>query len=312
MNSKSDATFHVVDKRHSQAAKPVSRRHIPANRRAHSVLLGHYAEDEARDFLRGKALPPEVVDEIMTEHRRAWMHTQQLPPLAAGKAASPVKDADAIAEISTMMSRPACAAAYPRGSWTAELVEIAKLIPVQPNLDVDYAESLGGPDLEPANLLAAVKLAFADQRSIPFNLSVDEAQKSISVTSVNPTFEVVGLRYGQPEEDGALVVSFMLSPPPNIITVSRFAGRHFLSTGYHRVYRMLKAGFTHAPCMVLEAKHLAHTGAKSPGAFPEAVLMAKRPPLFPDFADPVLGIIVPFRSAERMIRIRPDEYFVFK
>ena len=312
MSSKSDATFQVVDKRHSQAAKPVSRRHIPANRRAHSVLLGYYGEEDARDFLQGKALPAEVVDEIMADHRRAWKQVQQLSPLPSGKAGAQIKDKDALEEIARVMSRPACSSAYPTGNWAAEMVEISRIIPLQPNVDVDYAEDLGGPDLEPSNLMAAVRLAFAEQQTIPFNLSVDEAQKSISVTSINPSFEVVGLRYGRPEEDGALIVSFMLSSPPNIITVSRFAGRNFLSTGYHRVYRMLKAGFTHAPCVVLEVPTLSHTGAKVPGAFPEEVLMARRPPLFPDFADPVLGIIVPFRAAERIIRIRPDEFFVFK
>lgn len=312
MSSKSDATFQVVDKRHTQAAKPVSRRHIPANRRPHSVLLGCYGEEDARDFLQGKALPPEVVDEIMTDHRRAWKQIQQLPPLPAGKAGSQIKDNDALEEIARVMSRPACSSAYPPGNWAAEMVEISRIIPLQPSLDVDYAEGLGGPDLEPNNLMAAVKLAFADQQTVPFNLSVDELQKSISVTSISPSFEVVGLRYGQPEGDGALIVSFMISPPPNIITVSRFSGRNFLSTGYHRIYRMLKAGFTHAPCVVLEVPTLAHTGAKAPGAFPEDVLMARRPPLFPDFADPVLGLIVPVRAAERIIRIRPDEFFVFK
>lgn len=312
MSSKSDATFQVVDKRHSQAAKPVSRRHIPANRRAHSVLLGYYGEEDARDFLQGKALPPEVIDEIMVDHRRAWMQIQQLSPMPSGKAGAQIKDNEAMEEIARVMSRPACSSAYPPGNWAAETVEISRIIPVQPSLDVDYAEGLGGPDLESSNLMAAVKLAFAEQQTIPFNLSVDEAQKSISVTSINPSFEVVGLRYGKREEDGALIVSFMLSPTPNIITISRFGGRNFLSTGYHRLYRMMKAGFTHAPCVVLEVPTLAHAGAKAAGAFPEDVLMGRRPPLFPDFADPVLGIIVPIRAAERIIRIRPDEFFVFK
>jgi len=40
--------------------------------------------------------------------------------------------------------------------------------------------------------------------------------------------------------------------------------------------------------------------------------MALRSPLFPDFADPALGIISPFRAVERVIRIRPDEYFVYR
>jgi hypothetical protein len=314
MSSNSDVSFQVVDKRHSQMpAKPSGKkRFIPAGWRAHSVLLGHYDEDHAREFLQRKTLPPDVVDELMTDHRRAEMQLREMPPLKKAPEVRPIQDQKAMAEIARIMSRPDCAAAYPPGSWTAELVEIASLVPIHPNVDVHYAEGLGGPDLDPANFMAAVKLAFPENQSIPFNLSVDQTQKSISLSSINPSVEVVGLRYGQTDKDGPMVVSFMIGSPPNILTVTRFNGRNFLSTGYHRVYRMLKAGLSHVPCVVREAEDFAQTGAQAPGALPSYALMEDRPPLFPDFADPIMGVIVPFRSVERMVRIRPDEYFVFK
>jgi hypothetical protein len=313
MSSTSDASFQVVDKRHSQIpAKPPGKRFIPVGWRAHSVLMGHYDEDEARDFLHSKSLPAEVLEELMTDHRRARMQLEKLRPPKKLAQPQPLQDKDALTEIARVMSRPDCAASYPEGSWSAALVEIASLVPVLPDLDVEYAESLGGPDLEASNPMAAVKLAFPEQQAIPFNLSVDQVQKSISFSSINPSFEVVGLRYGQTEQDGPMVVSFMIGSPPNIITVTRFEDRSFLSTGYHRVYRMLKAGITHVPCIVREGESFAETGGERPGALPPDALMAERPPLFSDFADPILGVIVPFRAVQRMVRIRPDEYFVAK
>jgi hypothetical protein len=293
-------------------AKSAGKRFIPAGWRAHSVLLGHYDEDNAQDFLKSKALPPEVMDELMTDHRRARMQLEKLPPLKKVSMPKPLQDKGMLTEIARVMSRPDCAANYPEGSWSAALVEIANLVPVHPNLDVDYAESLGGPNLEASDLMAAVKLAFPEQQSIPFNLSVDQVQKSISISSINPSFEVVGMRYGQTEQDGPMVVSFMVGSPPNMIVVTRFEDRNFLSTGYHRVYRMLKAGITHVPCILRGGESFAEIGGETSGALPPDALMAERPPLFSDFADPILGVIVPFRAVQRMVRIRPDEYFVVK
>jgi hypothetical protein len=196
------------------------------------------------------------------------------------------------------------------GSWTAELVEIAKLIPVHPSLDVQYADSLCGPGLDPSKPISAVQFCFAEKHSSPFRASLDQLQKSISIAGIHPAFEVVGLRCSQQGDDGPLVVSFMVTAPPSIVVVLRYAGRYFLSSGYHRVYQLMQAGFTHMPCVVREAPGFAQIASYGPLFFQKPVLMAPRPPLFPDFADPMLGIIAPLRAVRRVIRIRPDEYFV--
>lgn len=107
-------------------------------------------------------------------------------------------------------------------------------------------------------------------------------------------------------------ISLGYSPPQIRPAMFPLDGCRFLSSGYHHVYRLMKAGFSHVPCIVREASTFAQTGAYGPGLFSDEVLMVPRPPLFPDFADPVLGIISPFRAVQRVIRIRPDEYFVYR
>jgi hypothetical protein len=102
----------------------------------------------------------------------------------------------------------------------------------------------------------------------------------------------------------------MVAAPPNIAVALRHAGRLFLSGGYHRIYRLMQAGFSHVPCAVREAPDLAHIVPSGPVCFPEPILTAPRPPLVADFADPELAIVAPLRARRRVIRMRPDEYLV--
>jgi len=145
-------------------------------------------------------------------------------------------------------------------------------------------------DLTASNLLAAVKLCFPEKHPAEFEVSVDQSQKAISIHGINPSLEVVGLRYESQSDGGPVLASFMVSAAPNIVVFSRYAGHHFLSSGYHRVFRLMKAGYSHVPCVVREAKSLAQVSAYGPNAFGDNVLTAPRPPLFVDFAAPVLAV----------------------
>jgi hypothetical protein len=309
MTPEPEAAFRMVDRRHSASAgESGAQRDVPDGYRPHSVLLGFHTEDQAREFLRDKAAHPDCVGELMQEQERAQARIRTLAPFAPADATLPVQAPGAIAEIGRVMALPECKAAFPEGTWTAQMVEIAKLIPVQPSLDVRYAESLGGPGLDPSQPISAVRLCFAAKHSSPFHVSLDQPQKSVSIVGIHPAFEVVSLRCGQQGEDGPLIVSFMVAAPPNIVVVLRHAGRLFLSGGYHRVYRLMQAGFSHVPCVVREAPGFAHVVPYGPFFLQEPALMAPRPPLFPDFADAELGLIAPLRAMRRVIRIRPDEY----
>jgi hypothetical protein len=306
-----ETTFRIVDRRHTAVAgESTSSSDFPAGYRAHSVLLGHHTEDQAVALLRDKGVHPEAMERLLAERARAESRIRTLPPFAPAGAAQPVQDGQALADISHIMSRPECKAAFPEGRWTAELVEIASLIPAFPSLDVRYGESLGGPALDPANPLSAVRLCFNPKHSSPLHASVDYAQKSVSIVGIHPAVEVVSLHYRQQPNDGPLLVSFMVAAPPNIVVVLRHRDRLLLCGGYHRLYRLLQAGFARVPCLVQDATGLAQVARYGSFLFPEPVLMAPRPPLFTDFADPELGIIVPLRAKRKVTRIRPDEYLV--
>jgi hypothetical protein len=313
-----ETTFRIVDRRHtalggettSLGSETTSLSDLPAGYRAHSVLLGHQTEDQALAFLRDKGVHPEATERLLAERARAESRIRALPPFAPAVAAQPVQDGQALADISHIMSRPECKAAFPEGKWTAELVEIASLIPAFPSLDVRYGESFGGSALDPANPLSAVRLCFNPKHASPFHVSLDQQQKSVSIVGNHPALEVVSVRCSQQAEDGRVLVSFMIAAQPNLVVVLRHRDRLLLCGGSHRLYRLLQAGFTQAPCVVEDSPGLGQIARYGSFFFPEPVLMAPRPPLFTHFADPELGIVAPLRARRKVTRIRPDEYSV--
>jgi hypothetical protein len=313
LKAKKGPAIRVVDRRRTAAvAESETRRATPSGRRAHAILLGYYDRADARKFLESKGLEEKLVEELLQKRLKAEERIKSLPPLAdETPVALPITDREAIYETEKIMELPDCDEIFPRGSWTAGLVQISTLVPLQANLDVAYAESLGPPDLSSSRMLSAVKLCFSDSRSTAFGINVDEVQKSVTITGINPTLHVRGVQYGK-QPDGPLIVSMIIAAAPNIVQVSQFAGRYFLVSGNHRVYRLMKAGFSHVPCMVHEAMSIEETGARGPSFFMESVLTAPRPPLFPDFADKVLGVIVPLHALSKVVRIRPDEYSVLR
>jgi hypothetical protein len=314
MKAKKGSAVRVVDKRRTPAvAESETRRVTPPGRREHAILLGFYDSTDARSFLEGKGLEESLVGEALQKRIGAEERIKSLPPLTDEMpSALHITDREANREIEKIMELPDCAEIFPRGTWTPGLVEISTLIPMQPNLDVAYAESLGPPDLSSSRISSAVRLCFDDSRSTTFGISLDKVQKSLTITGVNPTLQVRGLQYGKQHQDGPFIVSMMIGAAPNIVQVSQFAGRHFLVSGNHRVYRLMKAGFSHVPCIVQSAKSIEEIGARGPNFLPGSVLAAPRPPLFPDFADKVLGVIVSLRAVSKVIRIRPDEYSVLR
>jgi hypothetical protein len=181
--------FRIVDRRHTAFAGEFSvPSGIPAGYRAHSVLLGHHTEDQAIALLRDKGVHADAMERLLNERASAQSRIGTLPPLAPATGVVPIQDAAARADINQIMARPDCKAVFPEGRWTAELVEIAKLIPVSSTLDVAYAESFGGPGLDPSNPLSAVRLCFNPKHSSSFHVSLDQAQKSVSIVDMPPLF----------------------------------------------------------------------------------------------------------------------------
>ena len=298
-----------IERKRIAADEEELHRLIPPDRRSHLFLLGFYSEQEARQFLQGKQLPQPDFDEIMKRWDAARALIGTLSPLCREPEVRPILEPELLLEITKVTERPDFKQVFPEGTWSVSLVELSGIISFQPNVDVDYAAKQGGDSLSPSDLLSAVRLCFPDGKPTALAINVDQAQKAITVSGINPALQVVGFNWGQQNPQGPFVISFYITAGPNVMQVSRYRGRYFLSNGYHRALKLMRAGFTHIPCLVKNANSLAETGALGPGFFSESVLMSPRPPLLADFRDEVLGITVPVHAAKKVVRIRPDEYF---
>jgi len=283
---------------------------IPPDRRDHSFLLGFYSDQEARQLLQGKNLQQAHFDELTKRCDAARAKIATLAPLSREPEVRPILEPESLLEIAKVTARPEFKQAFSDGTWSLSLVELSAIIAFQPNVDIAYAAKQGGDNLNSGDLLSAVRLCFPYGKPTALAVNLDQAQKAITVSGNNPSLQVVGFNWGQQEPQGPFVVSMFIHAGPNVVQVSRYRNRYFLSNGYHRLYRLMKAGFTHVPCLVKNANNLAETGALGPGFFSESVLMAARPPLFADFGDDVLGITVPLHGTKKVVRIRPDEFLM--
>ncbi len=77
-----------------------------------------------------------------------------------------------------------------------------------------------------------------------------------------------------------------------------------------RIERAETAGFSQVPCPVQDVPGLGRIARYGSSLFQEHVLMAPRPPLFTDFADPEPASMAPLRATHEVTRIRPDEYLI--
>jgi hypothetical protein len=89
--------------------------------------------------------------------------------------------------------------------------------------------------------------------------------------------------------------------------VAEFRGRWFLRDGYHRAYRLLRAGVHRMPAVVIRTRTLKELGATEPWFFSEDQLFSDRPPRVMDFLDESLVLRYERAALRKVIRIRIEE-----
>lgn len=118
-------------------------------------------------------------------------------------------------EIAKVTERPDFKQVFPEGTWSISLVELSAIIAFQPNVDVGYAANQGGETLSSSDQLSAVRLCFPHGKPTTLAVNLDQAQKAITVSGINPSLQVVGYNWGQQDPQGPFVVSFYIHSGPN-------------------------------------------------------------------------------------------------
>ncbi len=165
--------------------------------------------------------------------------------------------------------------------WTTGIADLRQLLAFQRRLVFDdrflHAE-VPPPDDWPE----LVALAFGPPVPITYR-KLASSESELLLQSENPNLQI-----RTPIECNQ--VPFLLHGGSPFFEVAEFGGRWFLRDGYHRAYRLLCAGVTLCPAVIVRARTLAELGPVQPWFFSEDTLFASHPPHVIDFLNDDLTI----------------------
>ncbi len=151
-----------------------------------------------------------------------------------------------------------------------------------------------------------ISLALGLQRGTEYRLALNKSdigELDFTLHSSNPDLQLrLSLNGGSGSES-----PLVLHGGSPFFEVAEFRGRWFLRDGYHRAYRLLRAGVHQMPAVVIRARSLEELGATDPWFFSEDVLFSERPPRVVDFLDESLVLRYERTALRKVIRIRIEE-----
>jgi hypothetical protein len=160
--------------------------------------------------------------------------------------------------------------------WTAGMVDLRQLLAFQRRLIFDdhflHAEVPGSEDWQ-----GLVALSFGPAVPITYSHLVSN-ESELLLQSENPNLQI------RPSIEGNRV-PFQLHGGSPFFEVAEFKGRWFLRDGYHRAYRLLCAGITHCPAVIVRARTHTELGLVQPWFFSDETLFDSHPPRVIDFLD---------------------------
>ena len=227
-------------------------------------------------------------------------HALERDPYTAHDDASSQPATDLRSLLDAQCMRPDLQAEMRGLDWSIEVVDLRTLLAFQRRLAFDSSIPLAPiPDRD--DWPGLVNVSFPPAKPIRYELSRDSADGSIQFRSCNP--------------DLHLRVSTDPASPITIhgggcfLEAARYRGRAFLRDGYHRAYRLLKAGVAHIPAVVVRAGTLKELGADQQWFFPESVLFSSHPPMVHDFLDDRLTLSYTRPPLIKTIHIAIEETF---
>jgi hypothetical protein len=194
---------------------------------------------------------------------------------------------------------------YKRLDWTLGVVDIRRLLAFQRRLIFDHESQLSQIPQQ-QDWPALLSFSFGLARDTTYNMSVHEIDgqlSGITLRSCNPDLQLRALSDSGP--DGSLPFSLFGGSP--CFEVAEFRGRWFLRDGYHRAYRLLRAGVNQVPAVVIHARTIENVGATQPWFFNEGQLFSSHPPRVTDFLED--GLVSQYQRPRlvKTISIRVEE-----
>jgi hypothetical protein len=178
--------------------------------------------------------------------------------------------------------------------WSTGVVDLRGLIAFQRRLIFDEAFVQEAVPAQ-ADWGALVELAFGRGVTVEYDLVAGDGEWVL--TSANPNMQ---LRAGAD-------APFEVYGGSPLFEVAEYRGRWFLRDGYHRAYRLLRAGVYCCPAVIVRAKTLKELGPVQPWFFAEEVLFGDRPPCVVDFLSDELTMEYTRPRLLKTLRVRMEE-----
>lgn len=286
------------------------------SRRPARALMGWIEGPEAVNTLLGRTpLPTDDLPALEQEARAYRTAVAERSPFHVVDPIQEVADQNLAASIT---SRPDIQAAFAGLQWCPAFVNLKEVLSFQKVVNIDGLDERIAPALHGAGDLLDLCLP-TDQPLPPQGALIDQDQKGLTVSSLNPNLRVLGVNLhdaqvnvpGSPIPTRVQAATFFFSMGTSYLSVARYQGRCFVRDGYHRAAGLLRAGVEVVPCILVEARSVAEIGCP-PGSLPYDVLFGERPPHILDFWDDRVARIVMQPAIRKGIRFRGDEFVVVR
>ena len=288
----------------------------------HVLLVGHPPVTEFLGYVATQTLEGRSGDEgaLMDAWRRGNDHLLALAETEVGYADA-IEFGEMPGELAPLAARaltdPVMRRDYALAPVSIEWIELDRFVVHQKHINLAFVDELLveiGESPSPTRIFEFA-LPYEKRRDPPVQAGqIGEA--SWTFRSVSNDFRVLSAELLEPEQVSGLkpggvpsmFVALRLGYGSNYLSALSVGGRLVLHNGSHRAYALRAAGQTHAPCLVQHvSRHeelRAIVGDGHPLMAPgENVLTTERPPLFKDYFDEELRMIVSVPASVRQVQV---------
>lgn len=165
--------------------------------------------------------------------------------------------------------------------WAVALVvDLRRLVSAQRSVRVDYYRDAARTQ---SDIRAIARLTLPLERpSAQIATEFDPALQAWRLTSPSPNMRITG-RFADERRAGAFDFGFTVEVLTSFLSVAEYRRRLILRDGYHRAYRLIRAGIFTAPAFVRAYRDDEPVFAGE--TLPAAIWTGDRPPLLGDFGD---------------------------
>lgn len=288
----------------------------------HVLLVGHPPVTEFLGYVTTQTMDGRTRDEsaLMDAWRRGNDHLLALTETEAGYADG-IEFGDLPDELAPLAARvladPVTRRDYALAPVSIEWIELDRLVVQQKHINLVFADELRAEIGESPSASRIFEFALPSEKRRDPRVHVGRTGEAAWVfKSVSNDFRILDADVLEPaqvtgfDSSGvpAVIVALSLGYGSNYLSALSVGSRLVLQNGSHRAYALRAAGQTHAPCLVQHISRLeelrAIVGDGSPLTAPgENLLTTSRPPLFKDYFDEQLRMIVDVPASLRQIQV---------